>query len=73
MTNKTSEAQLKATRNWKKRNKEKTKIGSYRRTARLFIKTYATLEDIEELKTLIEERIKNYRKNRRLLLFSFTT
>ncbi|HHX67933.1 MAG: hypothetical protein WAO56_10230 [Miniphocaeibacter sp.] len=58
MDKKTSDAQLKATRNWEKRNKEKAKIGSYRRTARLFIKTYATLEDIEELKGLIDERIK---------------
>ena len=58
MTKKSSEAQLRATRNWEKRNKEKAKIESYRRTARLFIKSYATLEDIEELKTLVEERIK---------------
>ena len=56
MLKKTSEAQVKASRKWEQKNKEKVKIGSYKRTARLFIKSHASQEDIEELKKLIEER-----------------
>lgn len=56
MLKKTSEAQVKASRKWEQKNKEKAKIGSYKRTSRLFIKNHASKEDIEELKRLIEER-----------------
>lgn len=49
MAKKTSEAQIKATRAWESRNKEKNKIDNYRRMARLFIRKYATEEDIKEL------------------------
>lgn len=35
---KTSEAQIRATRNYEKRNREQTRINSYKRTARLFCK-----------------------------------
>ena len=34
----------------------------YRETARLFIKTYATMEEIEELQKLINERVKFLKK-----------
>lgn len=56
MEKKTSDAQLRATRAWEQRNKEKAKIGSYKRTARLFINKHSTLEDLEELELLINER-----------------
>ena len=49
MANKTSQAQIKATRNYEARNREQTRISSYKRTARLFVKTYATEEDMKEL------------------------
>ena len=52
----TSEAQKWANKKYREKNKEKEKIGSYRRTARLFIKTYATIEELEEFKELINER-----------------
>lgn len=61
MEKKTSDAQLRATRAWEQRNKEKAKIGSYRRTARLFINKHSNLDDLEELKNLIvlrEEELK---------------
>lgn len=61
MKNKTSEAQKKASRNWEQKNKEKAKIGSYKRTARLFINKHSNLDDLEELKNLIvlrEEELK---------------
>lgn len=54
---KTSEAQLNATRNWEKKNKEKARISSYKRTARLFVNKHATKEDLEELKELIDKKI----------------
>ncbi|MDK8278022.1 hypothetical protein [Peptostreptococcus anaerobius] len=62
MDTKTSDAQIKASRNWEQKNKEKAKIGSYKRTARLFINKHSSLDDLEELKILIkkrEEELKN--------------
>ena len=61
MEKKTSDAQLRATRAWEQRNKKKKKIGSYKRTARLFINKHSNLDDLEELKNLIvlrEEELK---------------
>ena len=55
MTNKTSQAQIKASRNYEKRNKETTRINNYRRTARLFVKSYATDDDIKELLKIYED------------------
>ena len=55
---KVSEAQKKAVMAYRERNKEKTRVDNYRRTARLFIRSHATKEDLEELKTLISEREK---------------
>lgn len=53
---KTSEAQKRASRAWEARNPEKARKDRYRRTARLFIRSHADMDDIEELLTLIEER-----------------
>ena len=53
---KVSEAQIRATRNYEKRNRKQTRINSYKRTARLFVKTYATEDDMEELNRLYNER-----------------
>lgn len=55
MVNKTSQAQIKATRNYEARNREQTRINSYKRTARLFVKTYASEEDMQELIRIYEE------------------
>lgn len=52
---KTSEAQIRATRNYEKRNREQTRINSYKRTARLFVKTYATEEDMKELNEIFKK------------------
>ena len=38
-----------ATRRWEQKNPEKTKRDRYKRNARLFVRTYATDEDIAEL------------------------
>ncbi|MDD7182668.1 MAG: hypothetical protein SPG13_06770 [Peptostreptococcus porci] len=56
MKKKVSDAQIRASRSWEQKNKEKTKIDTYRRTARLFINNHASLEDLEMLKKLIEEK-----------------
>lgn len=53
---KTSEAQKRASRAWEARKPEKARKDRYRRTARLFIRSHADMDDIEELLTLIEER-----------------
>lgn len=54
---KVSDAQKKASRKYEERNREKTRINNYRRTARLFVKLYATEEDMKDL-------IKIYRENK---------
>lgn len=55
MANKTSQAQIKATRSYEARNREQTRINSYKRTARLFVKTYASEEDMQELNKIYKE------------------
>lgn len=55
---KTSEAQLKASRKWQDKNKEQMNYIRKRSAAKGFIKV-ATIEDIEELEELIEQRKKD--------------
>lgn len=57
--NKVSEAQKKASRKYEERNREKTRINNYKRTARLFVKSYATDEDMEELNKIYSENKEN--------------
>lgn len=57
--NKTSRAQIKASRNYEARNREQTRINGYKRTARLFVKNYATNEDMQELIKIYEENKNN--------------
>ena len=46
---KTTEAQRRASRNYDKRNPEKTKVENYRRSARTFFRHHATQDDIDDL------------------------
>ena len=46
-------------RRWAEKNKERRRYLSYRSSARSFIKNYASQEDLEELKDLIEKKKKN--------------
>lgn len=48
---KTSQSQKKAARAWEERNKEKTRLDSYKRTANLFVRR-ATVDYIQQLKDL---------------------
>ena len=58
--NKVSEAQKKASRKYEELNREKTRINNYRRTARLFVKSYATEEDMQELIRIYNENKKSW-------------
>ncbi len=53
---KTSEAQRKADKRWREKNRDHANYLKNRTSARCFIRNRATLEDIEELKALMEER-----------------
>ena len=57
--NKVSEAQKKASRKYEELNREKTRINNYRRTARLFVKSYASEEDMQELIKIYNENKKS--------------
>lgn len=54
-----SEAQKKASRRYENLNREQTRINNYRRTARLFVKSYATEEDMAELIKIYSESKKD--------------
>ena len=53
---KTREAQLKALRNWEKRNKEKAKYYNYKSRVKTFVNTLANNEDLNWLNELIKKR-----------------
>lgn len=55
MKNKTTDSQIKASRNWEKKNRKKATVDSYRRTAKLYIKDYATKEDMQEFNKIFED------------------
>lgn len=55
---KTSEAQRNADKKWREKNREHANYLRNRTSARCFIRNRATLEDIEELKILMKERLK---------------
>lgn len=50
--NKTSQAQIDATRRWEDRNREHARKKNYLRSARLFVRAYADQEDMDELNEL---------------------
>ena len=56
---KVTEAQKKASRKYEELNREQTRINNYRRTARLFVKSYATEEDMQELIKIYNENKKS--------------
>ncbi|WP_348769616.1 hypothetical protein [Streptococcus sp. NLN64] len=51
-----SESQQKANQKWAENNKERRSYLSSRSSARSFIRNKATLEDLDELTQLIQER-----------------
>lgn len=60
MTNlKTTEAQLRASANYRERNPEATKYLRYRTTARTFVRHHAKQEDIDELLDIFKKENPN--------------
>ena len=57
---KVSDAQKRASRKYEELNREQTRINNYRRTARLFVKSYATEEDMQELIKIYNENKKSW-------------
>ena len=64
---KTSEAQRKADKRWREKNREHANYLKNRTSARWFIRNKATLEDIEELKELLRLRAEVLSKENNLL------
>lgn len=56
---KVSDAQKKASRKYEELNREQTRVNNYRRTARLFVKSYANEEDMQELIKIYNENKKS--------------
>lgn len=57
MEYKTSEAKRKANSEYRKRNKEKERNASYRRTSKLYLLKHATFPDLLDFQRYIFERI----------------
>lgn len=58
MENKTSKAQLKATKKWEQANPERKKYNRYKSVAKLFIKSHATDEDLDSFEDMIVKKRK---------------
>lgn len=58
MEHKTSEAQLKATKKWEQANPDKKRYRSYKSTSKMFVRKYATDEDLNDLATMIQLKLK---------------
>lgn len=56
MSTKLTDAQVRAKKNWDDKNREHSSYLKSRSSAKSFVRNKATLEDLEELKKLIEER-----------------
>ncbi|MCL1987255.1 MAG: hypothetical protein FWG64_04710 [Firmicutes bacterium] len=54
--NQSTHPQTLANKKWQQKNREKTRYLNSRSTARNFIKSHATAEDLAELQTLINNR-----------------
>ena len=61
---KTTEAQRRASKNYKKRNPEQTRINRYRSNARTFVRHHATKDDMENLMEVFKKENKNYKKEK---------
>ena len=57
-----TEAQIKAKKKYYEKNKEKEKLQNYLRTAKMFIRQTDSIEKLEELKSMIKEKIKELEK-----------
>ena len=60
--NKTSRPQLNATRRWEDRNHLHTRKKNYQKSARLFVRTYADKDDMNELNEIYKRENPHARK-----------
>lgn len=65
--NKTSDAQIRASRKWEEKNREKATLHRNRSTARTFCRKYAEEEDIYELIKIYNDENKNSRNKLELI------
>lgn len=56
---KTPDSQLRATQEWRNKNKQRNRLLSYRSSARLFVRKYATKNEMQELNDLFNEENPN--------------
>lgn len=63
MSEKLTEARIKANKKWDNKNRERTRYLNARSAARGFIKNKSTLDDIKELRTLLDDREKELNGN----------
>lgn len=56
--NKTSEAQVRASRNWDKKNLRKARHSRYKSAAKTFLRHHVTEAELQEIEELIAERRK---------------
>lgn len=54
-----SESQRRANKKWRENHPERSNYLSKRSTARNFISQYGTLSDVEDLQTLVDDRLTN--------------
>ena len=59
VSNVTPRSQLEATRRWEERNRHQARKKSYQRTARLFVRTYADKDDMDELNEIFSNENPN--------------
>ena len=52
-----SEARIKANKKWDKKNKVKRKLYLYRSHAKTFVREIASVDDLKELRKMIDERL----------------
>ena len=56
---KLSEARIKANKKWDEKNKAKRKLYLYRSHAKTFVREIASVDDLKELRKMIDERLSN--------------
>lgn len=63
--NKTSESQIRANRKWEENNRDHARKKNYLRSARLFVKSYAEDDDIEELLDIYRKENPNSKERKK--------
>lgn len=63
--NKTPESQIRANRRWEENNRDHVRKKNYLRSARLFVRSYADDDDIEELLDIYRKENPNSKENKK--------